>query len=145
MKRTLIALIALLGAATAYAQSPVPEIPFDGNINFLKLPPDMNVGEVSGVAVNSKGEVAIFTRSNSAGGPAYGATASQVLLFDKTGKFLREVGKGLYAWSYAHAIRFDKDDNLWAIDKGSDMIVRFNPEGHVTMVFGIEADDHVRT
>ena len=96
----------------------------------------MNVGEVSGVAVNSKGDVAIFTRSNSAGGPAYGATASQVLLFDKTGKFLREVGKGLYAWSYAHAIRFDKDDNLWAIDKGSDMIVRINPEGHVTMVFG---------
>ena len=59
-----------------------------------------------------------------------------MLLFDKTGKFVREVGKGLYAWSYAHAIRFDKDDNLWAIDKGSDMIVRFNPEGHVTMVFG---------
>ena len=38
--------------------------------------------------------------------------------------------------AYAHDIRFDKDDNLWAIDKGSDMIVRFNPEGHVTMVFG---------
>jgi streptogramin lyase len=36
----------------------------------------------------------------------------------------------------AHDIRFDKDDNLWAIDKGSDMIVRFNPEGKVTMVFG---------
>jgi len=135
VKRIAIALIALLGAAPSYAQQ-VPEIPFDGNVNFLKLPPDMNVGEVSGVAVNSKGEVAIFTRSNSAGGPAYGATASQVLLFDKTGKFLREVGKGLYAWSYAHAIRFDKDDNLWAIDKGSDMIVRLNPEGHVTMVFG---------
>ena len=59
-----------------------------------------------------------------------------MLLFDKTGKFVREIGKGLYAWSYAHAIRFDKDDNLWAIDKGSDMIVRFNPEGRVTMVFG---------
>ena len=136
MKRIAITLVALLGAATSYAQQPVPEIPFEGNINFLKLPPDMNVGEVSGVAVNSKGDVAIFTRSNSAGGPAYGATASQVLLFDKTGKFLREIGKGLYAWSYAHAIRFDKDDNLWAIDKGSDMIVRINPEGHVTMVFG---------
>src|SRR4030081_984527 len=136
MKRILITAIALLGAATAYAQQPVPEIPFEGNVNFLKLPADMNVGEVSGVAVNSKGEVAIFTRSNSAGGPAYGATASQVLLFDKTGKFVREIGKGNYAWSYAHAIRFDKDDNLWAIDKGSDMIIRFNPEGRVTMVFG---------
>jgi hypothetical protein len=136
MKRIVVTLVALLGAAPAFAQQPVPEIPFDANVNFLKLPADMNVGEVSGVAVNSKGEVAVFTRSNSAGGPAYGATASQVLLFDKTGKFVREIGKGLYAWSYAHAIRFDKDDNLWAIDKGSDMIVRFNPEGHVTLVFG---------
>jgi DNA-binding beta-propeller fold protein YncE len=135
MKRLVIALVALLGVAPQ-AQQNVPEIPFDSVPNFLKLPADMNLGEASGVAVNSKGDVAVFTRSNSAGGPAYGATASQILLFDKTGKFLREVGKGLYAWSYAHAIRFDKDDNLWAIDKGSDMIVRINPEGHVTMVFG---------
>jgi hypothetical protein len=131
----LIALIAFLSVAPQ-AQQAVPEIPFDSVPNFLKLPPDMNLGEASGVAVNSKGDVAVFTRSNSAGGPAYGATASQILLFDKTGKFLREIGRGLYAWSYAHAIRFDRDDNLWAIDKGSDMIVRFNPEGHVTMVFG---------
>ncbi len=130
-------LMVLLGATTAWAQqAPVPEIPFDGNVTFLKLPPDMNFGEASGVAVNSKGEIAVYTRSNSAGGPAYGATASQILLFDKTGRYLREIGKGLYAWSYAHAIRFDKDDNLWAIDKGSDMIVRINPDGHVTMVFG---------
>ena len=135
MKRLVIALVALLGA-TPSAQPPVSEIPFDSVPNFLKVPPDMNLGEASGVAVNSKGDVAVFTRSNSAGGPAYGATASQILLFDKNGKFLREVGKGLYAWSYAHAIRYDKDDNLWAIDKGSDMIVRINPEGHVTMVFG---------
>jgi len=135
MKRLVIALIAVLAAAPQ-AQQSVPEIPFDSVPNFLKLPPDMNFGEASGVAVNSKGDVAVYTRSNSAGGPAYGATASQILLFDKTGKYLREMGKGLYAWSYAHAIRFDKDDNLWAIDKGSDMIVRLNPEGHATMVFG---------
>jgi hypothetical protein len=135
MKRFLIAVVVMLAAAPQ-AQQAVPEIPFDSVPNFLKLPPDMNLGEASGVAVNSKGDVAVFTRSNSAGGPAYGATASQILLFDKTGKYLRELAKGLYAWSYAHAIRFDKDDNLWAIDKGSDMIVRLNPEGHVTMVFG---------
>ena len=83
MKRIVLVLFALLGA-TSYAQQPtVPEIPFDGNVNFLKLPPDMNFGEASGVAVNSKGEIAVYTRSNSAGGPAYGATASQILLLTK--------------------------------------------------------------
>ena len=130
------AILVVTFGARGVAQQPVPEIPFDSAPNFLKLPPDMNLGEVSGVAVNSKKHVVVFTRSNSAGGPAYGATASQLLEFGPDGKFLREIGKGLYAWSYAHAIRFDKDDNLWAIDKGSDMIVRINPEGHVTMVFG---------
>src|SRR5439155_265397 len=101
-----VALIALLGA-TSYAQPPVPDITFDSVPNFLKVPVDMNLGEASGVAVNSKGDVAVFTRSNSAGGPAYGATAAQILQFDKTGKFVREIGKGNYAWSYAHAIRYD--------------------------------------
>ena len=53
-----------------------------------------------------------------------------------TGRFLREIGKNLYAWSYAHAVRIDKDDNIWVVDKGSDMILKFNPEGHVEWVFG---------
>jgi sugar lactone lactonase YvrE len=121
---------------SAFAQQAVPEIPFDGDVNFLKPPPDIHFGEVSGVAVNSKGNIFIYTRSNSAGGPAYAATASELLEFDKDGKFIREIGKGLYAWSYAHVVRVDKDDNIWAIDKGSDMIVKFNPEGRVVMVFG---------
>ena len=142
MKKWIVALGVACGAATfalstgVRAQSTAPEIPFDADVNFLKLPPGMNFGEASGIAVGSKGQIAVFNRSNSAGGPAYGATASQLLLFDATGKFVTEVGKGLYGWSYAHDTRFDKDDNLWAIDKGSDMIVRFNPEGKVTMVFG---------
>jgi DNA-binding beta-propeller fold protein YncE len=113
----------------------VPEIPFDSAANFLKLPPDMNLGEAAGVAVNSKGHVFVFSRGNSTG-PAYGATASQLLEFGADGKYLREIGKNLYAWSYAHAVKIDKDDNIWAIDKGSDMIVKFNPAGHVEMVFG---------
>ena len=96
----------------------------------------MNFGEVPGVAVNSKGHVFVFTRSNSATGPAFGAAAAQLFEFDQNGKFVREIGKGLYAWSEAHSVRIDKDDNIWAIDKGSDMIVKFNPQGRVVWVFG---------
>ncbi len=62
--------------------------------------------------------------------------AAQILEFGPDGKYIREIGHNLYAWSFAHAIRFDKDDNLWAVDKGSDMIIKFNPEGRVVMVFG---------
>jgi len=135
MKICLFALFALF-APLAYAQQTVPEIQFDSVPDFLKLPPGMNFGEVPGVAVNSKGHVFVFTRSNSAGGPAFGAAAAQLLEFGPKGEFLREIGKGLYAWSEAHSVRIDKDDNIWAIDKGSDMIIKFNTEGRVVWVFG---------
>ena len=113
----------------------VPEIPFDSVPNFLKLPPNLYLGEASGVAVNSKKHVFVFSRGNTTG-PAYGAAAAQILEFGPDGKYIREIGHNLYAWSFAHAIRFDKDDNLWAVDKGSDMIIKFDPEGRVEMVFG---------
>ena len=113
-----------------------PEIPFDSVADFLKLPDGMNFGEVPGVAVNSKGHVFVFTRSNSAYGPAYGATAAQLLEFGPKGDFIREVGKQLYGWSFAHSVRIDKDDNIWAIDKGSDMVIKFTTAGRVQWVFG---------
>jgi DNA-binding beta-propeller fold protein YncE len=50
----------------------------------------------------------------------------------------------LYGWSFAHTVRIDKEDNIWAVDKGSDMVVRFNPAGRVVMTFGRrkESADH---
>jgi NHL repeat len=135
MKRLLLSLLLLFSPVAVCGQTPVPEIKVDANVDFLKPPPDLHFGEVSGVAVNSKRHIFVFSRGSTTG-PAYGATAAQLLEFDATGKFIREIGKNLYAWSYAHTVRIDKDDNIWAVDKGSDMVVRFNPEGRVTMVFG---------
>ena len=135
MKRGTLAVLCLLAAARSFGQEPVPEIRFDANADFVKLPTDLYLGEVGGVAVNSKGHVFVFSRGN-ATGPAFGATAAQLLEFDKDGKFVREIGKNLYAWSFAHVVRVDRDDNIWAVDKGSDMVVKFNPEGRVVMVFG---------
>jgi len=113
----------------------VPELSVQSVPNVLKLPPEMNLGEASGVAINSKKHVFVFTRGNSTG-PAYAATAAQLLEFGPDGRFIREIGKNLYAWSFAHTVRVDKDDNIWAVDKGSDTIIKFNPEGHVMMIFG---------
>src|SRR6185437_14224139 len=117
------------------AQAQPPEIPFDSVPDFLHLPADMYFGEVAGIAVNSKGHIFVLSRGNSSG-PAYGAAAAQLLEFDADGKFLREIGHNLYAWSYAHSVRVDQGDNLWVADKGSDMVIKFSPEGRVAMVFG---------
>ena len=133
MKRITVALLVLLGAAPSFAQ--VPEIPFDGNVNFLKLP-----GHELRRSVRRRGQLEGRRRDLHAleqrRRPGLRRHRVAGLLVRQDGKFIREIGKGLYAWSFAHAVRIDKDDNIWAIDKGSDMIVRFNPEGRVTMVFG---------
>jgi len=132
------ALSLCVAASRAQAQS-VPEIPFDSVPNFLKLPNDLHLGEASGVAVNSKKHVFVFSRGNVTGA-AYRAQASQLLEFDQKGNFVREIGKNLYAWSYAHTVKVDAQDNIWVVDKGSDTIVKFNPAGRVEMVFGRKAE-----
>lgn len=120
----------------AFAQKATPpEIPYDSVPNFLKLPPNLYLGEVAGVAVNSKGHVFVFSRGSTTG-PAFGAAAAQLLEFDTDGNYIREIGHNLYAWSFAHAVRIDKDDNIWVVDKGSDMVIEFDPQGRVVMVFG---------
>jgi hypothetical protein len=132
------ALLILLSSVAAYGQEtarPVPEIPYDSVADLLKLPPDLHLGEVAGVAVNSKKHLFVFSRGTTTG-PAYGASAAQLFEFGPDGKFVREIGKNLYAWSFAHVVRVDRADNIWVVDKGSDMIVKFNPEGRVSMVFG---------
>jgi hypothetical protein len=145
MKRWLIGLCLLL-SPSAFAQSTsAPELQFDSVPNLLKLPPDMYLGEASGVAVNSKGHIFVYSRGGSSQGPAFANTASQILEFDAGGQYLREIGKNLYAWAFAHTVRVDKDDNIWATDKGSDMIVKFNPEGRVQMVFGRKQEASEKT
>ncbi len=134
MNRWLLPL-ALALCSAAGAQPAVPQIAFDSVPGFLKLPKDLHLGEASGVAVNSKGHVYVFSRGNTAG-PAYAAAASQLLEFDPGGNFVRELGKNLYGWSYAHAVRVDKDDNIWVTDKGSDLVIKFSPDDRVLMVLG---------
>jgi hypothetical protein len=142
MKRCALLFILALAGSVFAQERPVPEISFRSVPDFLKLPADLYLGEAAGVAVSSKGDVFVFSRGSTTG-PAYGASAAQLLEFNSSGKFLREIGHNLYAWSFAHSVKVDREDNIWVADKGSDMVVKFNPEGRVVMVFGrkLEASD----
>jgi sugar lactone lactonase YvrE len=111
--------------ARAKAQN-VPEIPFESAPDFLKLPPNLYLGEGIGVATNSKGHIFVYTRSQ----------ATRLFEFDAKGSYLREIGEGLYGFAFAHAVRVDPQDNIWAVDEGSNMVIKFNPEGRVVMVLG---------
>jgi hypothetical protein len=111
--------------AKAKAQD-VPTIPFDWVPNFLKMPPNLYMGEGIGVATNSKGHVFVYTRSQ----------ATRLFEFDEKGNYVRELGEGLYGFAFAHAVRVDSQDNIWAVDEGTNMVIKFNPAGEVIMVLG---------
>ena len=127
-------LLALLPHAMS-AQTAVPEIAFEGNINPLTLPVGFNFGEVMGVSLNSKKHLFVFSRTGERS-TVHGASASQLFEFDAAGNYLREIGKDLYGFAFAHTVRIDKDDNIWATDEGTNMIMKFNAAGRVTMVLG---------
>ena len=121
----------LLGSGRPLAQSKaraqnVPEIPYESVANFFKMPPNIYFGEGIGVATNSKGHVFVYTRSGE----------TRLFEFDEKGAFVRELGQGLYGFVFAHAVRVDKDDNIWAVDEGSNMVIKFNPQGRVVMLLG---------
>jgi hypothetical protein len=117
--------VPLVAQTKAKAEN-VPEIPFTSVAGFFKLPPDLYFGEGIGVATNSKGHIFVYTRSGD----------TRLLEFDQTGKYVREIGQGVYGLEFAHAVRVDRDDNIWTVDEGTNMVLKFNPEGRVVMVLG---------
>ena len=132
MKRYVIGcaiLVALFTAAPAFAQATaqnVPEIPFESVPNFIKLPEGMYLGESMGVATNSAGHVFVYTRRDD----------TRLLEFDQNGTFVKEWGIGLYGMEFAHKVRVDSEDNVWIVDEGTNMVIKFNPQGRVIMVLG---------
>ncbi len=115
-----------LSAQTKAKAENVPEIPFKSIPDFIKLPPDLYLGEAMGVATNSKGHFFVFTRSGD----------TRLFEFDPTGKFVKEWGENLYGFEFAHKVRVDVQDNVWAVDEGTNMVIKFSPQGRVVMVIG---------
>ena len=139
----LVAAVLLSAGSLVSAQLNIAEIPYDSVPNFLKTPDDIYIGEAVGVATNSKGNVFVYTRT---GGPSVtlgterafvrGNGGSRLFEFDPTGKYIREIGQGLYGFIFAHTVRIDPQDNIWVVDEGSNMVIKFSPEGRVLMTMG---------
>src|ERR1700741_363250 len=147
MKRTIqfaLGVIALAVAPLA-AQLVVPELTYDAAVEPLKLPPNLNFGEVAGVATNSKGDVFVYTRT---GHPTlslgtarpFAHGGSRMFRFDKTGKYVGEIGQGIYAFLFAEKVKVDPQDNIWVVDQMSNTIMEFDPEGRLVMLLGRKAE-----
>ena len=140
---TTLLLAALLSGSTALLRA--QEIRFDSVPNALQLPANIYLGEVAGVATNSKGDIFVYTRT---GHPSitigtarpFAHGGSRLFQFDRNGKYVREIGKDSYAFLVASQVRVDPNDNIWVVDQMSTMVMKFDPQGRVAMLLGRKAE-----
>src|ERR1022692_2213855 len=135
--------VLLLAAVTLNAQA--PEIPYDSVVNLLKIPDNIQIGEVGGVATNSRGDIFVYTRT---GHPTitigtarpFAHGGSRLFQFDRNGKFVREIGKDSYGFMFAAQVRVDPSDNIWVVDQMTNMVIKFDPQGRLAMLLGRKAE-----
>lgn len=147
MKRLIQALLtaSMITVVPATAQKEAPEIRFDSVPEALKLPAGLYLGEVGGVATNSRGDVFVYTRT---GHPTitigtarpFAHDGSRLFEFDRNGKFVREIGKDSYGFMFAAQVRVDPSDNIWVVDQMTNMVMKFDPQGRVAMLLGRKAE-----
>ena len=127
------------------AALPAQDIPFDSVVNPLNFPANITLGEAAGVATDSKGDIFVYTRT---GHPTisigtarpFAHGGSRLVEFDRTGKFLREIGHESYGFLVAQQVRIDAQDNIWVVDQMSSMVIKFDPEGHVQLLLGRKSE-----
>jgi len=138
VKKALFVLLAGLGVSLGAQQpsAPPPDIPFDVQ-DVIKMPPDLYLGEVAGVALNSKRHIFVYTRTGADDGSTIlEPRSARIFEFNPDGTFLKEIGKTLYSKGWAHSVRIDKDDNIWLVDNGSDEVVKLGPDYKVRLILG---------
>ena len=149
MKRLMHTLLAatLVVGVVAYAEPNAPEIRFDSVPNALQLPAGVYLGEVGGVATNSRGDIFVYTRT---GHPTitigtarpFAHGGSRLFEFDRSGKFVREIGKDSYGFMFASQVRVDPSDNIWVVDQMTNMVMKFDPQGRgILMLLGRKAEN----
>ena len=99
------------------------------------LVPGYTLGATVGVDVNSQTHIVVYSRTTPQG-IARGGTAAMLWEFDQNGTFVKEWGPHNYAASFAHSVRVDRHDNVWQVDEGSGMIVKYSPQAVPLEQFG---------
>lgn len=124
--RVLLLILGLLAALALLAQTgpnDAKELPYKVVPGWPELPAGWNLGETASVDTDSRGHVYVFNRGPHA-----------LLEFDPAGKFVREIGEGLFV--SAHSVRIDAQENIWTVDVDGHVVLKLNPQGRVQLVLG---------
>ncbi len=105
-----------------------------------QLPPGRDLGEVSGVSVDTAGNVLVFHR-NERSWPADNVlsldpiTAPTVTVFDsRTGAIVAEWGSNAFAMP--HGLTVDAQDNVWLTDVALQQVFKYSHDGRLLMTLG---------
>ena len=88
-----------------------------------ELPPGMEFGSVSHVAVDSQDRVYAFQRKD-----------PPVVVFDREGKYLNSWGSGMFL--DAHGIYISADDHIYLGNRDAHQVVKCTLDGQVVMTLG---------
>jgi hypothetical protein len=122
-------------ATTVWAQLPNPyQAPTE---HWGTMPPGRAWGSASGIAIDAKGNLWVAERCGA--NSCAGSTLDAVFEFDRSGKYLRSFGAGMFV--FPHQIFVDRDSNVWVADADSkdgkgNTVVKFSPDGRVLMTLG---------
>jgi peptidylamidoglycolate lyase len=104
------------------------------------LPEGRDLGAVSGIAVDSHGNVIVFHR-NERSWPSSNELVTTpialptVTIFDgRTGQVLTEWGANQFAMP--HGVTVDSQDNVWLTDVALQKVYKFSHDGHLLMTLG---------
>src|SRR3954452_24600643 len=103
----------------------------------IKLQPPAagwEIGYPSAVTMDNSGAFYILHR---------GEKADPLLVVNRDGKIVRSWGKGLY--KIPHSIRIDPQGNIWTVDSGSSMVLKFSPQGEKLMEISVGEQPAGRT
>lgn len=84
--------------------------------------PGWSTDYVSSVTTSPDGTIYVLHR---------GLEHDPVLAIDRDGRIARSWGRGLY--KIPHSIRVDPQGNVWTVDAGSSVVLKFTPEGKLLL------------
>lgn len=96
---------------------------YDADPDWARLPIGWSWTEVTATAMDSRDQVFVFNRGE-----------HPVMVFDRTGGFVRAWGEGVF--SRPHGITIGPDDAVYCTDDLDHTVRKFTPEGRLLMTLG---------
>jgi peptidylamidoglycolate lyase len=131
---------AVLLAASRPACSAEPG-PFTALPDWPKLGSDVQLGQISGLALDSHDRLFVFSRRERTWADAVGRNAGQpirsaaVLVLDRDTGALRQSWGTNFFW-LPHGLTIDQEDNVWLTDVARHQVFKFTPDGRLLLTLG---------